>query len=437
MSGMKRIWLAGAGMLAALAGGLLAENIENPGFENGLEKWDAQTAPAVAFETGRDAASMGESGLRVKVISQPAAGMLTSSRMPVEPGRVYRLGYWFGGEGVVPAVASIEMVFYDENGVELPAPQPPPGKKARTVATGGKAWTGYELGAIAPEAARTAAVRIKPMSGPGGAVDFDDIRLEEMPAPPDAGSPLPLDSPRIQELKAEIQKNPTRGKEPPRVVIKLDDLKPGPGGGVSPQWQRVVDYAREKEVKLSIGIIAQYLETGNADFFKWVQDLNAANCVEFWHHGWDHAAEGNLKEFSGQPYERQKEHMTKANALAREKLGFAFTSFGAPFNATDASTVRVLAEDPDITVWIYGDPKNPAGKTVLRPSPIMIETRARPDFEAFLEAYAHNRGIDYFAMQGHAGGWKDDAFDQFRAMVEFLQGQGAQFVLPREFAGKN
>lgn len=380
---------------------------------------------------------MGDFGLRVKVLSAPAAGMLTSSMVQVEPGKSYRLAYWFGGGGARPAVGSIEIIFFDEKGGELPAPQSPPGRKARTVASGGQSWTGYELGAIAPAAARTAAVRIKPLSGPGGAVDFDDIRLEEMLDAPAANSPLPLNSPRIEELKAEIQKNPTRGKEPPRVVIKLDDLKPGSDGGISPQWQRVVDYAREKQVKLSIGIIAQYMESGNADFFKWVQDLNAANRVEFWHHGWDHAAEGNLKEFSGQPYERQKEHMTKANTLAREKLGFVFTSFGAPFNATDANTVRVLSEDPDLTVWLYGDPKNPAGKTILRPSPIMIETRARPDFEAFLEAYAHNRGIDYFAMQGHAGGWKDDAFDQFRAMIDFLQSQNVQFVFPREFAGKN
>ncbi len=400
---MKRIACVAGGVLAALLATLSAGNIENPGFENGLDQWAVQTSPAVAWEPLKEAASMGDFGLRVKVLSAPAAGMLTSSRVQVEPGKSYRLAYWFGGGGASPAVASIEIVFFDEKGGELPAPQSPPGKKVRTVASGGPSWTGYELGAIAPAAARTAAVRIKPLSGPGGAVDFDDIRLEEMPDAPAANSPRPLDSPRIEELKAEIQKNPNRGKEPPRVVIKLDDLKPGSDGGISPQWQRVVDYAREKQVKLSIGIIAQYMESGNADFFKWVQDLNAANRVEFWHHGWDHAAVGNLKEFSGQPYERQKDHMTKANALAREKLGFVFTSFGAPFNATDASTVRVLSEDPDLTVWIYGDPTNPAGKTILRPSPIMIETRAQPDFEAFLEAYAHNRGIDYFAMQGHAG----------------------------------
>ncbi|GAT32977.1 peptidoglycan/xylan/chitin deacetylase, PgdA/CDA1 family [Terrimicrobium sacchariphilum] len=434
---MKRLAVVGVGVLFVLAGGLIAGNIENPGFESGLEKWDVQGAPGAAFETLKEAASIGELGLRVKVISTPAAGMMTSSQLPVEPGKSYRLAYWFGGGGPTPAVASIEIVFFDEKGAALPAPQSPAGKKARTVATGSSSWAGYELAAIAPVGAKTAAVCIKPMNGQGGAVDFDDIRLEEMPAQSTGSTPPPLDSPRIQELKDEIQKNPTRGKQPPKVVIKLDDLKPAQGGGISPQWQRVVDYARAKNAKLSIGIIAQFMESGNAEFFKWVQDLNAAGSVEFWHHGWDHAAEGNLKEFSGQPYERQKDHMTRANALAKEKLGFVFTSFGAPFNATDASTVKVLSEDSDITVWIYGDPRNPAGKTVLPPSPVMIETRGRPDFEAFLEAYAHNRGIGSFAMQGHAGGWKDDAFDQFRAMVDFLQSQNAEFVFPRDFAGKD
>lgn len=434
---MKRIAFFGGGVLVALAGGVWAGNIENPGFENGLERWDVQPASAVAFEPLREAASMGALGLRVKVLSTPGAGMMTSSQQPVEPGKSYRLAYWFGGGGPTPAVASIELIFFDDKGAELPAPQSPAGKKSRTVAAGGSSWTGYELAAISPAGAKTAAVRIKPMSGQGGAVDFDDISLEEMPAQAAGSPPPPLDSPRIRELKDEIQKNPTRGRQPPKVVIKLDDLKPAQGGGVSPQWRRVVDYAKEKNARLSIGIIAQFMESGNADFFKWVQDLSAAGSVEFWHHGWDHAAEGNLKEFSGQPYERQKDHMTRANALAKEKLGFVFTSFGAPFNATDASTVKVLSEDSDITVWIYGDPKSPAGKTVLLPSPIMIETRGRPDYEAFLEAYAHNRGIASFAMQGHAGGWKDDAFEQFRAMVDFLQSQNVEFVFPRDFAGKD
>jgi peptidoglycan/xylan/chitin deacetylase (PgdA/CDA1 family) len=292
------------------------------------------------------------------------------------------------------------------------------------------------LGAVAPEAARTVAVRIKPMSGaPGSAVDFDDFRIEEMldPAPVPV---LPTDSPRIQELKAEIERDPTRGKAPPKIVLKLDDLKPATGGGVSPQWLQAAGFAKEKNIKIAIGIIAEGLAGECPGLVSWIQEQHAAKRIEFWNHGWDHAAgEKTLREFSGQPYEHQKDHLSRANAIARSKLGFPFESFGAPFNATDAATVRVLSEDPDIKVWIYGDSKNPAGKTVLRNGAVTIETRARPDFTAFLEAYAHNRGAEYFVMQGHPGGWKDDNFEQFRMIVEFLISQNAPFVFPKDFVG--
>ena len=68
------------------------------------------------------------------------------------------------------------------------------------------------------------------------------------------------------------------------------------------------------------------------------------------------------------------------------------------------------------------------GKTVT------IETGGRPDFQAFLEAYAHNRGQALFVMQGHAGGWRDDQFEQFRLMVDFLASQKAEFVFPRDLS---
>jgi len=418
-----------------LAGCLPALAMENGGLENGLERWQVSTSASASIEVTNDAASLGKAGLRLKILSFPAVGEILSPKVPVTPGLAYLAGYWNGGGGALHASASIEIVFFDEHDAILPAGASPVGKKSRTAATGGPGWNPGELAAIAPEGARTAAVRIKPLSGvAGSAVDFDDFRIEETPNPAPPPAPvLPTDSPRIQDLKAEIGRDPSRGKAPPTIVLKLDDLKPTAGGGVSPQWQRVVDFAREKDIKVSIGVIAQGLEGDCPDLVKWIQEHNAAKHIEFWNHGWDHAAgEKLIREFSGQPYEHQKDHMTRANKIARSKLGFPFESFGAPFNATDASTLRVLQEDPDIKVWIYGDMKNPAGKTVLPNGAVTIETRARPDFAAFLEAYAHNRGSDVFVMQGHPGGWKDDNFEQFRLMVEFLISQDAQFVLPRD-----
>ncbi len=79
------------------------------------------------------------------------------------------------------------------------------------------------------------------------------------------------------------------------------------------------------------------------------EEQHAAKRIEFWNHGWDHAAgEKLIREFSGQPYEHQKDPPYPGQRDRPRKLGFSFESFGAPFNATDAVTARVLAEDPDI-----------------------------------------------------------------------------------------
>lgn len=408
--------------------------LENGGFENGLAGWTVHTASPSTAAVTEDAASIGKCGLRV-TRSPNAADEIVSPRVNVTPGKAYLLSFWSGGGRA--GSASVEMVFYSAQGEPLPTPVPAGGKKPRTYVAGAADWGRCELGAIAPEAAALLALRIKPAPGsPESAVDFDDLQIEETSVPPPApASSLPTDSPRIQELKAEIGRDPTRGKAPPKIVLKLDDLKPS-AGGISPQWQRVTAFARERNIKLALGIIAQTMETGDPAFFDWVKQEHAAGRIEFWNHGYDHAAgEGALREFFNQPYAHQKEHLARTNQLAREKLGFPFVSFGAPFNQTDAATAQVLAEDPDIKVWIYGDAKNPAGKTVLHRNAVTIETGGRPDFQAFLEAYAHNRGRGYFVMQGHAGGWRDEAFEQFRLMVEFLIAQKAECVFPRELAG--
>ena len=164
--------LAGCGWLPALA-------MENGGLEKGLDQWEVRSSPSASAEVTKEAASIGESGLRLKILSQPASCEVTSPKVPVVAGKAYRAGLWSGGGG---ASASIEMVFFDEDGTALPAGQSPAGKKARTAVTCGTGWCPMELAVIAPEAARTAAVRIKPMAGsPGSAVDFDDFRIEEIP----------------------------------------------------------------------------------------------------------------------------------------------------------------------------------------------------------------------------------------------------------------
>lgn len=226
------------------------------------------------------------------------------------------------------------------------------------------------------------------------------------------------------------------------VVLKLDDLGTR-GGNVPGSWIRLTDLARERGVKVSIGVICDSFEHGNASYFQYIKDQRTSGLVEFWFHGWDHRQwEENgvkLQEFKGTPYEHQKEHFVKSQALAREKLGFTFATFGAPFNATDDTTNRVLSEDADIKIFLYGNPSDAAtsGKLVLdRVGAVNIENPLFvPNSKKFADGYAQNASKRrYFVVQGHPAQWNEQRWAEFVKIIDFLQENNIPVVTPSELA---
>lgn len=226
------------------------------------------------------------------------------------------------------------------------------------------------------------------------------------------------------------------------VVLKLDDLNTR-GGNVPGRWIRVTDLAREKNIKVSIGIICDSFDYGKPAYFDYIKEWQASGLVEFWFHGWDHKqwqeGETKLMEFKGTSYEHQKEHFVKSQALAREKLGFAFTTFGAPFNATDEVTARVLAEDPDIKVFLYGKPSDAAasGKVILdRVGDVNVEHPLFvPNSARFIAHYTKRApGRRYFVIQGHPAQWDDARWAEFVKIVDFLVENKIPVLTPTELA---
>jgi peptidoglycan/xylan/chitin deacetylase (PgdA/CDA1 family) len=246
---------------------------------------------------------------------------------------------------------------------------------------------------------------------------------------------------------------PPRAK-PPIIVLKLDDLKQHYGGRVHPGWQRVADYLKEKKIKAGFGIICETLEKADPKYVEWIRALHDSGQIEFWFHGFDHKVheENGVKynEFNGRSYEEQKEHLEKSQKLAKEKLGFAFNTFGPPGGVGSASfnqdTLRALVEDPDMHVMLFPGPLNDAGrkamdssggKLVILDYPWQVRLERplfKPNFEAFLTGYAKFPNREYFVLQGHPATWKDEGFDQFKQIIEFLQSQKAVFMTPSEAA---
>lgn len=221
------------------------------------------------------------------------------------------------------------------------------------------------------------------------------------------------------------------------IILKLDDLT-----APTPNWTRTIEYLQSRKVKASIGIIAQSLEKGKPYYLSWIKGLESTGQFEFWNHGFDHREweeDGKkLWEFGGTSYEHQKEHFSRSQQLAKEKLGITFHTFGAPFNRTDETTAKVLSEDPDLKVYLYGKPaQGPLLPDVLildrcqmnieNPLFVPNSQQLKHDFELL------SKKQNCFVIQGHPNAWDDTRFAEFQKLVEYLIEQRVTFVTPYEY----
>ena len=426
---MKHLLLSISLCVTASAGVL---PLVNGSFEDGLGGWTLKNGKPEVAVTAEAAASLGKSGLRIHDASEDR-WQLASDALPAKAGATYALTYWARSTGE-PGAINVSIVFLDAAGQVLKGGTIPrywPGVPVKTQGV----WFGKSVAkSVAPEGTKSVVVSIAPIVRKLRAADVDDLKLvEEI-----AGETV---APPVDAWLAEIKADPSRGAPPPAIVVKLDDLADR-RGKVHDRWKRVTDFAHERKIKIDLGIVANSLDGDKPGYFQWIKDQRATGRIGFWWHGWDHAEwkeEGKqLYEFGGTGYEHQKKHLDDSQRLAREKLGFPFRAFGAPFNVADATTVRVLGEDKDMRVWMYGRADATADKVVLgRAFAVSIE---QPTFVAnypeFIEGYAHNRGAGYFVIQGHPMQWNDERYDNFTRIVDFLTGQKAEFVFAEEFAGR-
>jgi len=232
------------------------------------------------------------------------------------------------------------------------------------------------------------------------------------------------------------------------VIIKADDLRQI-SGKVHPLWIRFADFIKARKIKASIGVICQTLEEATPEYAQWIKDQHASGQMEFWFHGWYHgvhAEDGKqFNEFSGRSHEDQKQRFARSQQLAKEKLGFAFRTFGPPggvgSGSFDAHTIQVMADDPDMRVWLYPTPIDAPGKQLAAAGKVVILDRVWdvniegrvgvPDFNRFVSGYAKHPDRKYFVLQGHPMMWgQPGRFEEFARIIDFLLEQRAVFVTP-------
>ena len=79
-------------LLSLLAAGPLAANpLQNPGFENGADRWDVSDGMSTVTD---QAARTGQKGLRIEDKDAANGSSVNSEVFPVKPGETLRVSFW-------------------------------------------------------------------------------------------------------------------------------------------------------------------------------------------------------------------------------------------------------------------------------------------------------------------------------------------------------
>lgn len=223
--------------------------------------------------------------------------------------------------------------------------------------------------------------------------------------------------------------------EPQKIaIIKADDVR-----GVSSSWKRFFAISQAQGVKVSAGVICNSLPGGSKDYLEWLRLLDHSGQVEFWNHGWDHKRWTNekgveIREFDGSGIQHQKRHYEDSQAAMKRVFGRGPIAFGAPYNAVDADTARIMNGGKNMRLY-FGYKDKGVKSMILAPMILRGEHdgTGKPDFGKFKAAYLKEKDVAFTAIQFHPTAFSEEHFGEYTKILDFLQSEGWVFMLPSEY----
>lgn len=229
------------------------------------------------------------------------------------------------------------------------------------------------------------------------------------------------------------------------VILKADDFSQGSPGKVSNYWKQFFSYLLPRKIKSSAGIILVCASSYDAESVAYIKALHNSGMVEFFHHGWNHVsgttaddlekvdASKRAYEFQGTSYAFQKTHFEAGMQAAREHLGITLRTFGAPFNATDATTDRVLDESADIKT-VFFECRGCSKFRLLQTAKAETNT-GLVDYAYFLEQHRAHAAEDCLVYQLHPqySAFPPRFHSDFVPMIAYLITDEVTFLTPMDY----
>ena len=225
-------------------------------------------------------------------------------------------------------------------------------------------------------------------------------------------------------------------KDPRIIIIKADDVRKR-----TAKWDKFFAVSRSRGVPVSAGVVCNSIEENELQYGNWIRANHESGWVEFWNHGYNHKrwkGENGLKfhEFNRTGYDHQKKHFETCQRLLKDVLGQEPVAFGAPYNAMDEDTLRVIHENSNLHL-IFSYTKQDTSKL----SALMLlrgeqDGTGKPNFKKFVSAYKQTANIRFTALQFHPNAFTESAFEEYVQIIEFLTREGWTFHLPSDYVNE-
>lgn len=216
----------------------------------------------------------------------------------------------------------------------------------------------------------------------------------------------------------------------PVVILKLDDLRDSDQSRTG--FEKAFAVIRDKNVRAGFGVIGNSCDDDGRkqSYYNLLKTFANSGRIEIWHHGYTHAK----GELAGRGEAEQLADLRKTIDLLISKCGIAIHSFGAPFNADDANTVRALNAIPQIKVWMFPKNKKGSNKILLTKRVNMETSTGVVNYDFFVTNFNANADTAYMVIQGHPPYWNEQSLRNFEKVVDFLKNKGAVFMTPYGYA---
>jgi peptidoglycan/xylan/chitin deacetylase (PgdA/CDA1 family) len=216
-------------------------------------------------------------------------------------------------------------------------------------------------------------------------------------------------------------------------------------------WERFISKSREYNIPVCIGIISKNMTSAATKARVKELALSRNNdgklLIQFWNHGYDHSRINKIEEFKTPDLAYQIEHIQLAQEFLKDSLDIDCDTFSTPYNESSVITFDALKLFPKIKIWMcyqqqekqfhssWIDPnlnKLNAGyaQILLDVHCLSVNYVPTKSVKLYLE---RNKQLSYLVIQIHPNVWKDQEFNDYKALIEYLKLKKMNFMTPHEY----